>query len=277
MDGLQVLRELQEQHPARPDPDRRDGLTDRVLGLELAPTTTWSNPSSPASWSPGCAPSCAATRRPPQRARPTGARFAGWHFDIGRLTLTADDGRELCLSAAEAALLQTLLKRPNKILTREQLIGERDLDPFDRSIDVHLAPAPQARGRPAGPGRSSRRCTAPAACCVPAVSGSMGLRWNSSTQRDRADGQDGPIKFDPQQRAPVKSGLPVEGATNMTRPFKVLGVQQIAIGGPSRTACAPCGSTCSASRSPATSSQERENVDEDITAMGRARSRSKWT
>jgi DNA-binding response OmpR family regulator len=43
------------------------------------------------------------------------------------------------LSAAEAALLQGLLKRPNKILTREQLIGERELDPFDRSIDVRIS------------------------------------------------------------------------------------------------------------------------------------------
>ena len=43
------------------------------------------------------------------------------------------------LSAAEAALLQSLLKRPNKILTREQLIGERELDPFDRSIDVRIS------------------------------------------------------------------------------------------------------------------------------------------
>ena len=32
-----------------------------------------------------------------------------------------------------------LLKRPNKILTREQLIGERELDPFDRSIDVRIS------------------------------------------------------------------------------------------------------------------------------------------
>ena len=45
----------------------------------------------------------------------------------------------MSLSAAEAALLQTLLKRPNKILTREQLIGERELDPFDRSIDVRIS------------------------------------------------------------------------------------------------------------------------------------------
>jgi DNA-binding response OmpR family regulator len=53
--------------------------------------------------------------------------------------LIAPDGREINLSAAEAALLLTMLRRPNKILSREQLLGERDLDPFDRSIDVRIS------------------------------------------------------------------------------------------------------------------------------------------
>ena len=39
----------------------------------------------------------------------------------------------------QLTILQSLLKRPNKILTREQLIGERELDPFDRSIDVRIS------------------------------------------------------------------------------------------------------------------------------------------
>jgi len=36
-------------------------------------------------------------------------------------------------------LLALLLRRPNKILSREQLLGERDVDPFDRSIDVRIS------------------------------------------------------------------------------------------------------------------------------------------
>ena len=67
------------------------------------------------------------------------AHFAGWVFDSSRHALTAPDGRELSLSAAEAGLLATLLRRPNKILSREQLLGERDVDPFDRSIDVRIS------------------------------------------------------------------------------------------------------------------------------------------
>ena len=34
----------------------------------------------------------------------SGARFCGWHFDLGRLSLTAEDGREVSLSAAEAGI-----------------------------------------------------------------------------------------------------------------------------------------------------------------------------
>jgi len=49
------------------------------------------------------------------------------------------DQREINLSAAEAGLLLTLLERPNRILSREQLLGERDIDPFDRSIDVRIS------------------------------------------------------------------------------------------------------------------------------------------
>ena len=142
MDGLQVLRELQEQHPcAALILTGRDGLTDRVLGLELGADDYLVKPFEPREL---VARVRSILRRYQKAATPepgghSAVRFAGWHFDIGRLNLVADDGREVSLSAAEAALLQTLLKRPNKILTREQLIGERDLDPFDRSIDVRIS------------------------------------------------------------------------------------------------------------------------------------------
>jgi DNA-binding response OmpR family regulator len=67
------------------------------------------------------------------------ARFSGWTFDANRFALTAPDGRDVPLSAAEARLLQTLLENANRILTREQLMGDRDLAPYDRSIDVRIS------------------------------------------------------------------------------------------------------------------------------------------
>ena len=65
--------------------------------------------------------------------------FSGWRFETGRHLLIAPDGQEVSVSAAEAGMLQALLKSPNRILTREQLIGERDLDPYDRSVDVRVS------------------------------------------------------------------------------------------------------------------------------------------
>ena len=58
---------------------------------------------------------------------------------MNRFALTAPDGRDVPLSAAEARLLQTLLENANRILTREQLMRERDLAPYDRSIDVRIS------------------------------------------------------------------------------------------------------------------------------------------
>lgn len=69
----------------------------------------------------------------------TMARFNGWRFAAATNTLSAPDGEEFCLSTAESQLLRVFLEHPNRILTREQLLGERDVSPFDRSIDVRIS------------------------------------------------------------------------------------------------------------------------------------------
>ena len=53
--------------------------------------------------------------------------------------LRAPDGAEQVLGTAEAQVLRAFLERPNQILTREQLMGTRDLSPLDRSIDVRIS------------------------------------------------------------------------------------------------------------------------------------------
>ena len=49
------------------------------------------------------------------------------------------DGEEHVLSTAEADLLRVFVRNPNRILQREQLMGKRDLQPTDRSIDVRIS------------------------------------------------------------------------------------------------------------------------------------------
>ncbi len=144
MDGMQVVRELQEGNPcAVLILTGRNDVTDRVLGLELGADDYIVKPFEPRE----LVARVRSILRRYQRASavetsPTErniARFGDWTFDKGRHALIRPDGSEINLSAAEATLLLTLLARPNRILSREQLLGERDLDPFDRSIDVRIS------------------------------------------------------------------------------------------------------------------------------------------
>ena len=67
------------------------------------------------------------------------ARFGDWTLDCAANTLRGQDDGEQVLGTAEAQVLRTFLERPNQILTREQLMGTRDLSPMDRSIDVRIS------------------------------------------------------------------------------------------------------------------------------------------
>lgn len=67
------------------------------------------------------------------------ASFAGWTLDCAANILRAPDGSEQLLGTAETQVLRTFLERPHQILTREQLMGTRDLSPLDRSIDVRIS------------------------------------------------------------------------------------------------------------------------------------------
>jgi two-component system OmpR family response regulator len=67
------------------------------------------------------------------------ASFLGWTLDCAANILRAADGGEHLLGTAETHVLRAFLERPHQILTREQLMGQRDLSPLDRSIDVRIS------------------------------------------------------------------------------------------------------------------------------------------
>lgn len=143
MDGLEVVRVIRTKsrcgvliltgrgHPV-----------DRVMGLELGADDYVVKPFEPReliarvrSILRRCAPEPAAAPTGSNRV----AEFAGWRFEAATNRLTSPDGLEHDLSTAEALLLLGFLERPNRIQTREQLMGERDVSPFDRSIDVRIS------------------------------------------------------------------------------------------------------------------------------------------
>lgn len=67
------------------------------------------------------------------------ARFRDWTFEIDCNRLISPRGRDVELSASESALLETMLKRPNRILSRTDLLSHQDQDCFDRSIDARIS------------------------------------------------------------------------------------------------------------------------------------------
>ena len=143
MDGMELVRALRS--------DGRCGVLiltgrgdtiDRVMGLELGADDYMVKPFEPReliarvrSILRRCTAPRDATPLPPA----TVAEFAGWRFAPGSNTLSSADGESSTLSTAEAQLLKTMLQHPNRILTREQLMGERNLSSFDRSIDVRIS------------------------------------------------------------------------------------------------------------------------------------------
>ena len=142
IDGMHLVRVLQEEHgcgililTGRVD------VTDRVLGLESGADDYLAKPFEPREL---VARVRSIVRRSMLaatggRERDPVARFAGWTFDTERQSLTAADGREIPLSGTEARLLRILLESPNRILTREQLMKEREIAAYDRSIDVRVS------------------------------------------------------------------------------------------------------------------------------------------
>jgi two-component system phosphate regulon response regulator OmpR len=68
--------------------------------------------------------------------------FGRCQLDIDAHKLFSADGEEIAITAMEFDLLKALAERPNRVLSRDQLLQlahNRSWDPFDRSIDIRIA------------------------------------------------------------------------------------------------------------------------------------------
>ena len=139
MDGLEVMQRVRAQSPCGIlILTGRAHVSDRVMGLELGADDYVLKPFEPREL---VARVRSILRRREQLADESSqlAEFAGWCFNLGNNTLQGGDGEEHVLSTAEADLLRVFVRNPNRILQREQLMGKRDLQPTDRSIDVRIS------------------------------------------------------------------------------------------------------------------------------------------
>jgi DNA-binding response OmpR family regulator len=143
-DGLALVRQLRAESPV---PviilSGKAEEVDRIVGLELGADDYLTKPFNPREL---LARIRAVLRRiadqPAARSNDelrAVVEFAGWQFDLMSQRLKAPDGRDIELTKAEFTLLTAFVKRPQKVLSRDQLLELSRTDGgevFDRSIDV---------------------------------------------------------------------------------------------------------------------------------------------
>ena len=117
--------------------------TDRIVGLELGADDYLSKPCNPREL---LARVRAVLRRAEQRGQAAsvsaGCEFAGWRLDLVRRELRSPQGVVVNLSSGEFSLLRAFVERPQRVLTRDQLLEFArgpDSDAFDRAIDVQIS------------------------------------------------------------------------------------------------------------------------------------------
>jgi two-component system OmpR family response regulator len=117
--------------------------TDRIVGLELGADDYLAKPCNPREL---LARVRAVLRRNEQRSVSAGVgagcEFAGWRLDLVRRELRSPQGVVVNLSSGEFSLLRAFVERPQRVLTRDQLLEFArgpDSDAFDRAIDVQIS------------------------------------------------------------------------------------------------------------------------------------------
>lgn len=143
-DGLAVCRRIASAETAPPIImlSAMGEDTDRIVGLELGADDYLAKPCNPREL---LARIRAVLRR--AEARSSGGvgascEFAGWALDLVRRELRSPQGVVVNLSTGEFSLLRVFVERPQRVLTRDQLLELArgpDSDAFDRAIDVQIS------------------------------------------------------------------------------------------------------------------------------------------
>jgi two-component system OmpR family response regulator len=145
-DGLKLCRDLRQtsQIPVLMLTALGEEI-DRVLGLEVGADDYLPKPFSPRELVGRIKAILRRTAhmpRDPDLRQASGYEFGDWQLDNTTRTLSHADGTQTALSGAEFRLLSVLLSHATRVLSRPQLmelLRGRDLDPFDRSIDVRIS------------------------------------------------------------------------------------------------------------------------------------------
>lgn len=139
LDGQEVLRQLRERGERLPVVilTARDGVEDTVAGLEGGADDYVTKPFR---FEELLARVRGRLRDGAQAAETTVLSHGSLTLDL-RTRRAARDGRTVELTAREFALLETLLRHPDQVLSREQLLSHvwgYDFDPGSNVVDVYV-------------------------------------------------------------------------------------------------------------------------------------------
>lgn len=145
-DGLDLLKEIRAEYSLPVIMLTAKGEdADRIVGLELGADDYLPKPFNPREL---LARVKAVLRRPPYLEDEEGGEDKSTFIKVGGLSLSSArqallvEDTEVALSTTEYKVLEALMRRPNVVMTRDQLMSlarGRDFMAFDRSIDVHIS------------------------------------------------------------------------------------------------------------------------------------------
>jgi DNA-binding response OmpR family regulator len=150
-DGLSLARHVREHLDVGIIMVSGAGETvDRIIGLEIGADDYLAKPFDPRELHARVKSVLRRYRQQPGKpaeAEPEDAasrqvRFGIGVLDLDRCQLLDTDGKEIPITAMEFELLKVFAERPNRPLSRDQLLNltrNRDWDPYDRSIDIRIA------------------------------------------------------------------------------------------------------------------------------------------
>ncbi|WP_426012402.1 response regulator [Caulobacter sp. DWR2-3-1b2] len=144
-DGLAICRRLSAADgPAIIMLSAMGEETDRIVGLELGADDYLPKPCNPRELLARVR--AVLRRRQEPRAVDDGmgaaCEFAGWRLDLVRRELRSPQSVVVNLSSGEFSLLRAFVERPQRVLTRDQLLDlarGRESDAYDRAIDVQIS------------------------------------------------------------------------------------------------------------------------------------------